>query len=711
MPHGTRTAPTTASEIAAAPTVDEHLPMLSDEAHKKAAREEKREEEEEDATIAELEEVMSRVLEFIEDKDVRESGAYSALLFDHLSRSSPVETDTENPTSKSGKGHTMAGDESLSLASTYNDADLHALIDHLASGSRLHARHVLDILDNAKNILACMPNVRELHVRRDRDQFAVVVGDLAGSWRDLVHLIDKYGVPGLRHKFVFSGGISGQVLIEPQQQQTDGEQARDMRFECLLVVLYAFVMRPYGVYVLRGRYDDAALTHSCYTLQQSGSSLLSDLIERLYEHSQARLIQSGVVDAMAYLPLATRLIMLDTTHNDHCDDRGDDPNNSSDDDTLDDAPFQNARTVLVVHGGIGGDANGKLIDMDYICSSRLQRHLHRSLFDKSTTATATPTTMCDLNELRALLWSKPLDAVDRISSFCLEHSFTHIICSSSHTGGVLNPLLNCQCVALSSASCQHASNKSGAVLEFHPVELEPRVYTYRTATRPSVEQVSRTCRFLLDWTQSVLSERVDNCVDGRRHHMVAKDVSILRRHATGHDEPIACEQRPVIGRLVRYALQLLVVGNKDRRYVGADEARRTLLELKERASSWLTSAHVKQIDDAVRRLDDDHGVDEKQNVLKLWRIPREDYQNEEEGEKESEEEEDEKRTERKEETEATKSMRRQLTPPPQPPPQLVVVVSTEKSNRTSGGGGVDNMSDDFFDSDDSEEGDVEFLKI
>ena len=237
------------------------------------------------------------------------------------------------------------------------------------------------------------------------------------------------------------------------------------------------------------------------------------------------------------------------------------------------------------------------------------------------------------------------------------------------------------------------------------------MYTYRTATRPSVEQVSRTCRFLLDWTQSVLSERVDNCVDGRRHHMVAKDVSILRRHATGHDEPIACEQRPVIGRLVRYALQLLVVGNKDRRYVGADEARRTLLELKERASSWLTSAHVKQIDDAVRRLDDDHGVDEKQNVLKLWRIPREDYQNEEEGEKESEEEEDEKRTERKEETEATKSMRRQLTPPPQPPPQLVVVVSTEKSNRTSGGGGVDNMSDDFFDSDDSEEGDVEFLKI
>jgi hypothetical protein len=111
--------------------------------------------------------------------------------------------------------------------------DLTQMINDFKNGQMIHAIYALQILSKSIEHLHKLPNINKIRI----DSEAIIVGDLHGSFKDLIYIIDKYGLPGKHYPFVFNGDF---VDRGPYQS------------EVLLVLLYSMLLYPKRVFLNRG---------------------------------------------------------------------------------------------------------------------------------------------------------------------------------------------------------------------------------------------------------------------------------------------------------------------------------------------------------------------------------------------------------------------------------------------------------------------------
>ena len=132
------------------------------------------------------------------------------------------------------------------LGAQYEENDFVKMANGFYQNQQLHAKYALKILRDSVSVLKKMENIRMCDFNASQSNLpgVVIVGDLHGSFKDLFYIIKKYGLPGKVNRFVFNGDI---VDRGPQQ------------IECLLTILYAFLMFPSRVFINRGNHEDKSL--------------------------------------------------------------------------------------------------------------------------------------------------------------------------------------------------------------------------------------------------------------------------------------------------------------------------------------------------------------------------------------------------------------------------------------------------------------------
>jgi len=78
----------------------------------------------------------------------------------------------------------------------------------------------------------------------------IIVGDLHGSFRDLFHIINTFGIPGKHYNFVFNG---------------DFVDRGSMQCEVILTLIYAFLLNPTRVFLNRGNHEELNMNLSFYS--------------------------------------------------------------------------------------------------------------------------------------------------------------------------------------------------------------------------------------------------------------------------------------------------------------------------------------------------------------------------------------------------------------------------------------------------------------
>ena len=121
----------------------------------------------------------------------------------------------------------------------------------------------------------------------------IIVGDLCGSLNDFSYLVEEFGIPGLKHHFVFNGNL---VRLDTQPKS---------QIDLLLLVCYVFVIRPDRVFINRGSYDDI-FTSLVHILDNEQPSFLQMIRQRYDVYSTA--IFNAIIDLFGYLSLGTLLI-------------------------------------------------------------------------------------------------------------------------------------------------------------------------------------------------------------------------------------------------------------------------------------------------------------------------------------------------------------------------------------------------------------------
>lgn len=123
----------------------------------------------------------------------------------------------------------------IHLNKSYEEGDLMLMIESFRNGHILHAKYALQILNDAIKLFEKLPAITVCDLKKTKTQLkgVLVVGDLHGSFRDLYYIIKKYDIPGKQYRFVFNGDF---VDRGPQQS------------ECLLTLLYAFLLHPTRVF-------------------------------------------------------------------------------------------------------------------------------------------------------------------------------------------------------------------------------------------------------------------------------------------------------------------------------------------------------------------------------------------------------------------------------------------------------------------------------
>jgi hypothetical protein len=337
----------------------------------------------------------------------------------------------------------------------YQDNELDALLKSYKNNQFiLDPYYVFKIINDAKNILISMPNIRKLNLIDPAENGAIIVGDLRGNFLDLNHIIAKYGIPGAKYKYVFNGNYV----------DTGAKQ-----IECLVILLYCFVSRPDCVFLNRGNHEDFTLSSNSLNFM---NSFISDLRNKYGKFAKA--IFNAAMELFSYLPLATIVSNLEDLR------------------------------LFVVHGGISENT-----DLDYI-ENKLERNLYKRIVSSDPTK--------DIEQINNLLWSNPvriedgkvrpsmakkttgfysnketnfgcLFGVDITSSFCKSNSFNFIIRShQTREKGYQEDHL--RCYTLYSASNYLESNNYGAVIRLGTRESQIETYTYKNYINLSKNNVN-----------------------------------------------------------------------------------------------------------------------------------------------------------------------------------------------------------------------------
>ena len=103
------------------------------------------------------------------------------------------------------------------------------MLDDFRTNKMIHIKYALQIIDDSIKLLKTYPNIRMCDLVHTSLPAVIIVGDLHGSFKDLDHIIQKFGIPGKNYSFVFNGDF---VDRGPKQS------------EVLLTLLYAFLLYP-----------------------------------------------------------------------------------------------------------------------------------------------------------------------------------------------------------------------------------------------------------------------------------------------------------------------------------------------------------------------------------------------------------------------------------------------------------------------------------
>jgi hypothetical protein len=236
------------------------------------------------------------------------------------------------------------------LGAQYEENDFVKMANGFYKNQPLHAKYALKIMSDSVKVLKKMENIRTCDFNASKTNLpgVVIVGDLHGNFHDLFYIIKKFGVPGKQYRFVFNGDI---VDRGPQQ------------VECLLTILYAFLMFPTRIFINRGNHEDKSLNLS----KNFNPNYKTDTNIKFGKYSNAIFNESQRV--FRYLPLAT--IVKNKV----------------------------GYKCFVTHGGISSR-----LDLDFIA-----RKLPRHLFDViSPSNKHDPQTKYAAEQLSDLLWSDPI---------------------------------------------------------------------------------------------------------------------------------------------------------------------------------------------------------------------------------------------------------------------------------------------------------------
>jgi hypothetical protein len=98
----------------------------------------------------------------------------------------------------------------------YEEADFYRMLDAFKSSQMIHAKYALKIVQDAIEKLENFSNISHCNLKKSQTSLpaVLIVGDLHGSMRDLIYIVDKYGVPGKKYRFVFNGDYVGMVFFK-----------------------------------------------------------------------------------------------------------------------------------------------------------------------------------------------------------------------------------------------------------------------------------------------------------------------------------------------------------------------------------------------------------------------------------------------------------------------------------------------------------------
>lgn len=94
----------------------------------------------------------------------------------------------------------------LHINETYEESDFLKMLEEFKSNKMIHAKYAMKILKDAIRNFEKQPNVSMLNLNSHMTRLdTIIVGDLHGNFRDLYHIIKKFGIPGKNYRFVFNG--------------------------------------------------------------------------------------------------------------------------------------------------------------------------------------------------------------------------------------------------------------------------------------------------------------------------------------------------------------------------------------------------------------------------------------------------------------------------------------------------------------------------
>ena len=331
------------------------------------------------------------------------------------------------------------------LGPVYEPQDFKILIKSFKNNQSLDAFYALRIINDAKKKLSTLPNIQECLIENPLECGCIVVGDLHGNFNDLLHIIQKYGTPGVDYKFIFNGD-----LVDRGEKQ----------IEVLLTVLYAFLMRPDRVFINRGNHEDISMNMRYWPKINFYNTIRKTY--RKYWH----VIFDSAEDLFCCIPLATILYNRITE-----------------------------RRYFVVHGGIGDQT-----DLDYIQHKIDRKKIKKITFNQIDSESEAIETKC----ISDLLWSdprckdnghEPLNGCsfntnrnigcffgpDVTKEFCQRHNFIAIVRSHQvRPKGYSED--HEKCITVFSASHYCDGHNYGAILKLSPDSLNLKPYRYKTKT-------------------------------------------------------------------------------------------------------------------------------------------------------------------------------------------------------------------------------------
>ena len=346
----------------------------------------------------------------------------------------------------------------------YEASDFERLLTSFSNFENLHAIYTLKIINDAKALLKKMPNIQKCSLKSSSDNL-VLVGDLHGNFRDLKFIIDKYGIPGLKYKFIFNGDF-----VDRGKQQ----------IEVLLTLLYAFLLYPDRVYLNRGNHEDISMnTHSKFY-----PNFFLDIHDKYSDYSHV--VFEAAENLFTYLPLATIVenqsgVRVFVTHGNF----------------IFSIYYNNNYLYFSLIGGITDKT-----DLDYISKSIVRESYMKITYNDLSEMNQHG----DVDQIRGLLWSDPLrtKSIDRnkveskgchfnskrnigslfgydiTKKFCDKYKFNFIVRSHEVRDDGFE-IDHDKCYTIFSASIYQGHNNYAAVcvLKFDSKTLEP--YKFKTS--------------------------------------------------------------------------------------------------------------------------------------------------------------------------------------------------------------------------------------